>query len=768
MTLKTSIRKRLFLSILLCFLPIHGLLIYTFISRYNDVLDGRISQNLSESLNVVRSQFYERMHEVKLILQFHGSAPALRRQILTRDRAGLDDDISRCIGIYPAIEIMAVADRNGEILASRNFRSNARLAPFSALIHEAQRRKEPVTAIQLVSCDLLVVRGAHLFCNEENPKGEVLVATAVIPVFDTAGTLLGSIISGDVINNDPYLSFTVEKVFGHGVEAVITQGDTPVVGSIKERERSGFRISPAIMSRLGSIKEYRGEAKIGAHYYRTAIEPIRDFKGRVVGTLSVALLEDDYRTIWRENLHNSVWLMLGGTLLLFGTAYYLARRFTKPLKLLIAGTEKIGRGDFGHRAEVASNDELGVLANAFNRMANDLSARDGIIRSNTLELEQANIRLSHLNERLERIVEERTAELQREKRWLEAVLSDLSEGLLVFDVSGHLGMANPAARSMLDLPPQGEVDGEAVRGAMTERIREHLDTVSSGREGEPREDQFEMRGKRLKVNLSPLTGETGELSGVIMSLRDVSMVAPIDDLKRDFISKVSHELKTPLTSIRGALHFILEHTRETSQAERELLLVCYRNTERLMRLISDILDLSKMEAGKMTFHIRPQSVRQVAVLACEEISGYALEQGIHIDNQVGIDFPLVCGDSDRLVQVINNLVSNAIKFSPSDTQVVIRAELKGEMAEVSVIDEGEPIQWLDRELLFRTFQQLDSPQSYRAGTGLGLAICKEIIERHGGRIYYSPVEPKGNRFSFTLPLSQQPSGTDKKGGNLCA
>src|SRR6185369_6820149 len=182
------------------------------------------------------------------------------------------------------------------------------------------------------------------------------------------------------------------------VEAVVTQGDTPVVGTVKEGERSGFRISPAIMSRLAGLKGYRGEAQIGEHFYRTAIEPIRDIGGRVVGTLSVALLEDDYRTIRRTNLASSVWLMLCGTVLLFAAAFYIARCFTKPLKQLIVGAEKIGRGEFGHRAEVASGDELGVLAETFNRMANDLAERDGTIRNNTLELEQANTRLSLLNE----------------------------------------------------------------------------------------------------------------------------------------------------------------------------------------------------------------------------------------------------------------------------------------------------------------------------------------------------------------------------------
>src|SRR6185369_15652267 len=148
MTHKSSIRTRLFLSILLCFLPIHGLLIYIFISRYNDVLNGRISHNLAQSLIVVRNQFFEPMDHMKTVLQFPANAPHLKRLIHTRDRTGLISELSNWAVMMPAMEIMAVSDRNGVILAARNFSKSASLAPFSAMVREAQRKREPVTAIQ--------------------------------------------------------------------------------------------------------------------------------------------------------------------------------------------------------------------------------------------------------------------------------------------------------------------------------------------------------------------------------------------------------------------------------------------------------------------------------------------------------------------------------------------------------------------------------------------------------------------------------------------
>ncbi|HEY3309550.1 MAG TPA: ATP-binding protein [Desulfuromonadaceae bacterium] len=758
MAFKISIRTRLFLSILLCLLPIQTVLIFSVVSRFDAFLKERITQNLDDGLNVVRTQFNSRLVEMGDVFQFPASSSDFKEHLAAKHTAWLEKMLPRWNAILPYVDIMAIFGADFKPLALRNILDVPPLSPFEPLLLKAKESRSVVNSVEVLTCELLDKGNSHIYCEEGDSS--VLLAMSVIPVFADDGLFLGAIISADVINSDPFLRLQVESIFGRGVEAVITQGETPIVASSRSYEKQRhFRITPTIMTRLSQEGRFREEALIEGVSYHTAIEPLKNLAGAVVGTISVTMHDDDYRMMRKGNLSGIFWGLAVGTAWLFVMALYLARRFTNPIKNLVSGAERIGRGEFEQHTEVKTNDELEILAEAFNRMSRDLAERDRTISSNTIEVERANSRLSQLNEGLEKMVLQRTVELQREKLWLEAILSCLSEGLLVFDIQGQIRMVNPAARNILELATQEEINKVQVSNAMTERVHKHLEALRSGREDEPWEDELEMNGKRLKVNLTPLADVTGDLSGVIMSLQDVSMAATIDELKRDFISKVSHELKTPLTSIRGALHFLLEHSSEVGQAEQELLSVCYRNTERLMRLISDILTLSKMEAGKMTYHFLPQSIKQVAEQACEEIKSYAIEQGIELENRVASGFPLVCGDADRLIQVINNLLSNAIKFSPSETQVVITAQVRGEMAEISVTDEGKQIKWLDRDLLFKTFQQLDSPQSYRAGTGLGLAICKEIVEGHAGRIYYSPALPQGNRFAFTLPLAYQGEAT---------
>jgi signal transduction histidine kinase len=193
-----------------------------------------------------------------------------------------------------------------------------------------------------------------------------------------------------------------------------------------------------------------------------------------------------------------------------------------------------------------------------------------------------------------------------------------------------------------------------------------------------------------------------------------------------------------------------------SDMEKELLLVCMRNTDRLIRLINDILDISKIEAGRVDFSLKPQRIDELAVYSVEEISGFAMSREVLIENSVGAELPMVYGDHDWLIQVITNLLSNAVKFSPEGKKVFVSAQRDGNYVAVSVTDQGKAIQWSDRDKLFRKFQQLHAVGAVAGGgTGLGLAICKEIIERHHGRIYYQESEEGGNIFTFTVPVFEE-------------
>lgn len=471
----------------------------------------------------------------------------------------------------------------------------------------------------------------------------------------------------------------------------------------------------------------------------------------------VRISKEDIISIGERNLPSVLLSAALGIFFSFLVAYLLARRLTGPIRELSHAVERIEVGDFAYRVGFDSSDEFGRLAASFNKMAEALEEREHTIKRKTLDLEILNRSLRELNEKLENKVVERAAALETEKGRLEAILTSMAEGVLVTDQNNRIILFNPCAQKILDLPPS-RVLGQHIDNAcslggfcqLVDLIREMQmgDYLSEGRE-----EHLEIRGKKIRVNMSPLLDKTWEFAGVVMSIRDVTLEEEVDRMKTEFISTVSHELKTPLTSIKGSLQLILRRGRELHDTERELLAVCQRNTDRLIRLISEILDISRIESGRIEFNFKPESINRLVSEAVEEMTGFASAHNVSLAETVSPDLPPVFADHDRLIQVITNLLSNAVKFSPEGEIVTVDAEKEGSYISVSIIDHGKAIRKTDRGKLFKKFQQINGHDSEeQGGTGLGLAICKEIMERHHGRIFYRSRTGGGNIFTFTVPV----------------
>jgi CheY-like chemotaxis protein len=240
-------------------------------------------------------------------------------------------------------------------------------------------------------------------------------------------------------------------------------------------------------------------------------------------------------------------------------------------------------------------------------------------------------------------------------------------------------------------------------------------------------------------------------------------------MKSEFISIVSHELRTPLTSIKGSLGLLLGGAAGTLPEKMEQLLqIAQNNSDRLIRLINDILDISKIEAGRIEMTREPVDLSEVAQVAAQGLEAMAASSQVQIEVEAPEKGALVVnGDRDRLLQVTTNLISNAIKFSPPGSAVTVCAEAEVHMAEVNVIDRGPGIPAEHQAKLFQKFYQVDSSSARaKSGTGLGLAISHALIREHGGLIGVESAEGQGSRFWFTLPLLSRPHvggmGSEKK------
>ncbi|MCY1018425.1 ATP-binding protein [Pyxidicoccus sp. MSG2] len=383
-----------------------------------------------------------------------------------------------------------------------------------------------------------------------------------------------------------------------------------------------------------------------------------------------------------------------------------------------------------------------------------------------VRLSRATTELAAFNEGLERRVEERTAalstangELSASEARKAAILEASADGILLVDGEGRLLEVNPSAERTLRLEPGQGVGRDFLTLALPASLpageRERVAAAMDAPAG--RSTRLESQCLRADGGMFPAELTLARVPGdgpprFTVFVRDITERKAVERMKNEFISTVSHELRTPLTSIRGSLGLLEGGIMgELPPQALDMVRIARTNTERLIRLINDILDLEKMEAGKLELKLAPLECAELVEATLAGVQGMADTAGVTLRSEVE-GAPRVRGDRDRLIQVLTNLVSNAVKFSPRGSPVVVRAwDVEGGRVRFSVVDQGPGIPPEQRSRLFGRFQQLDgSDTRSKGGTGLGLAISQAIVDQHGGRIEVESEEGKGSTFTFAL------------------
>ncbi len=342
---------------------------------------------------------------------------------------------------------------------------------------------------------------------------------------------------------------------------------------------------------------------------------------------------------------------------------------------------------------------------------------------------------------------------------LEAVLRGIGDGVIVVDPNLRLLMMNPVAArifAIVQAPTPGVRLPELVSDETLLALARDtsIDQAPLIREIALGSDKDEEQVRTYQVLSSAVTGIDGQIRGVVMVMRDITTQKEIELMKSNFLSVVSHELRTPLHSIKGFVDIILMgKTGPINDLQRDFLSTVKDSTSNLQRMIDDLLEFSRMEAGQIK--LRPQliSIYDVALTVVEQLTPLAQESKLELINRVPEDIPLVEADPMRIGQVLTNLVSNAIKFTPAEGTVSLSASKLDEQVQVSVRDTGIGISIEEQARVFERFYQVDSSatRAYR-GTGLGLTICKFIVEYHHGRIWVESEVGKGSTFHFVLPM----------------
>ena len=450
---------------------------------------------------------------------------------------------------------------------------------------------------------------------------------------------------------------------------------------------------------------------------------------------------------------------LGGAVLLavFGIVLLLGRRLARPLVELAGVARAVTEtGELRQRVPQGQAGEIGVLSEAFRAMLAHLDA---------------------LHDTLEQRVADRTAELHAAQRALAAQAARLHAmfeqaiyPILILGPGEIIESANPALQRLLGFSPQ-EITGRPFSALIAGGL--HALRAVEGGDGQPAaRAAWEFDGRHREGGMVPLEMARSEMliEGrrlEMVVLCDISERRRIDRLKDEFVSTVSHELRTPLTSIRGSLGLVASgRLGPMPDAARRLLDIALGNSERLVLLVNDILDIQKIESGSMTFEMEALDLARLLRQAVEANEAYARQHGVRFTIADSPEEGWVRADAGRIMQVLTNLMSNAAKFSPRDGEVALSLRREAGWLRLEVADHGPGVPEEFRPKLFSRFAQADgSDRRAKGGTGLGLAISQALVEQQGGRIGYAPRPEGGSLFHFALPeLAEMPQARAAAGG----
>jgi PAS domain S-box-containing protein len=373
-------------------------------------------------------------------------------------------------------------------------------------------------------------------------------------------------------------------------------------------------------------------------------------------------------------------------------------------------------------------------------------------------------RVKHHAEELQAAVEDRTRDLDRQRKHLEAVLAGMEDGVCVIDRDGRVLVWNRAAESIRGIPAAvmlGTIfpgplpivqPGPTVSEVSQTLMAQALDTGESISTTCSRVSRPDGTGVEIAMTAAPVRDASGAIFGCVNVFRDVTHEREVDRMKSEFVSTVSHELRTPLTSIRAYAETLRDMV-DGNPTVQEFLTVIEEEAVRLTRLINDLLNVSRIESGRIELKKDPVALAPLVRRAVQTAQPKATTSQVTIAVEIPPDLPPFCGDEDTIQQVLTNLVDNAVKYNRRGGQVQLRAWLNGGI-EVEVRDTGMGMSDAAVRRLGERFFRVDSSETRAiGGTGLGMTLVKEILARHGVHLEVESVEGEGSAFRFALPLA---------------
>jgi NtrC-family two-component system sensor histidine kinase KinB len=434
------------------------------------------------------------------------------------------------------------------------------------------------------------------------------------------------------------------------------------------------------------------------------------------------------KTLSADSTRAMVLILVFGVALAIWLGYGLQRAILRPIQSLTTFSKELGEGKLDQVVPVESDDELGQLADAFNKLA----ARLRVYRQTT------------------------TDQLSQARHMTEITFSAFPDSILALSMDGKINFANPAAGKLLQ-----KLNGEH---GLPLAIQEEVGKVLKGApDNVPTsfEKAIAVRLDDHEAFLLPrvigMRDESGKMFGAALVLQDVTRFRLMDEVKTNLVSTVSHELKTPLTSIRMGLHLLLEERiGPLNPKQLELLVAAREDSERLLRMINDLLDLARLESGQTRQRLEVVSPGTLIDDALPDLRSLVEAHDSRLVAEIAPDLPEVAVDARQISHVFSNFVSNAARFSKPGENVVLAVKPVGKTVRFSVLDHGPGIPKEYQTRVFERFFRIPGTEELN-GVGLGLAIAKEIVVSHGGSIGLHSTPGEGSEFYFDLPVARKSS-----------
>ncbi|WP_100372637.1 ATP-binding protein [Bacillus sp. FJAT-45037] len=398
-------------------------------------------------------------------------------------------------------------------------------------------------------------------------------------------------------------------------------------------------------------------------------------------------------------------------------AFFLSSRITAPLRKMRQVALEVAEGKFNTKVPILTHDEIGQLAIAFNRMGRELN------------------RNIHA--------------LNQEKEQLSRILVSMADGVITLDRKGKLVVTNPPAERFMQSWFYEQGIDEKEKTALPQAVQQLFERVVSVEKEQMIE--LDVQGRSWAILMTPLY-DREYVRGAVAVIRDMTEERRHDKLRKDFIANVSHELRTPISMLQGYSEAIIDDIAGTEEDQKEIAKIIYDESLRMGRLVNELLDIARMESGHIELYFDEIDLHIFSDRIVRKFQGYAKDEGVTLKLDLKRNGKSFSFDSDRIEQVLTNLIHNAIRHTEADGVVILKIRPFESAVKFDVIDTGSGIPEEDLPYVFERFYKADKARTRgRGGTGLGLAIAKNIVDAHKGQISVHSKKDEGTTFSFFIP-----------------